>query len=65
MSLEWEPLGPIGMQAPLKSNFKVDSTSHYRESIEFQYLMCEIKVWLILILMITKYGLELMIIFQV
>ena len=27
--------------------------------------MCENKVWLILILMITKQGLELMIIFQV
>ena len=28
-------------------------------------IYCEIKVWLILILMITKQGLELMIIFQV
>ena len=32
---------------------------------ELMYEMCETKVWLILILMITKQGLELMTIFQV
>ena len=25
-------LGPLGILAPLKSNFEVDSTSNYRES---------------------------------
>ena len=28
--LEWEPLGPIGILASSKSNFKVDSTTYYR-----------------------------------
>ena len=37
--LEWQPLGPIGVLTPLKSNFEVDSTSHYRELTELQYLM--------------------------
>ena len=37
MSLEWGPLGPIEVLATLELNFEVDSTSHYRESIEFQY----------------------------
>ena len=32
MSLEQEPLGSIGVLAPLESNFEIDSTSHYRES---------------------------------
>ena len=39
MSLVWGPLGPIGILAPSESNSKVDSTSHYRESIELQYPM--------------------------
>ena len=34
MSLKQGPLGPIGILTPLESNSKVDSTSHYRESIE-------------------------------
>ena len=34
MSSKQGPLGPIGILAPLESNFKVDSTSHYRESVE-------------------------------
>ena len=29
----------IGVLAPLESNSEVDSTSHYKESIELQYLM--------------------------
>ena len=37
ISLEWGQLGPIGVVAPLKSNSKVDLTSHFRESIELQY----------------------------
>ena len=32
MSSKRGPLGPIGVLVPLESNFKVDSTSHYRES---------------------------------
>ena len=32
MSSEREPLGPIGILAPLESNFEIDSTFHYRES---------------------------------
>ena len=32
MSLERGPLGSIGVLAPSESNFKVDLTSHYRES---------------------------------
>ena len=38
MSLEWGPLGPIGVLAPLKLNPEIDSTSHYRESTALQYL---------------------------
>ena len=33
------PLEPIGILAPSESNSKVDSTSHYKESIELQYPM--------------------------
>ena len=33
------PLGPIGILAFLESNSKVDSTSHYKESIKLQYPM--------------------------
>ena len=39
ISWEWGPLKPIGVLAPLKSNSEVDSTSYYRDSIEFQYSM--------------------------
>ena len=28
-------LGPLGILAPLKSNYKVDLTSHYKESTKF------------------------------
>ena len=38
--------------------------SQYMHNLRKQH-MCETKIWLILILMITKQGLELMIIFQV
>ena len=31
MSLEQGQLGPIGILALLESNFKVDSTSYYKE----------------------------------
>ena len=37
MSLEQEPLGPIGVLAPSKSIFEVNLTSHYKESTTFQY----------------------------
>ena len=33
MSLEREPLGPIGVLALSKSNSKINLTSHYKESI--------------------------------
>ena len=33
------PLGSIGVLTPLESNFEIDSTSHYKESIALQYLM--------------------------
>ena len=36
-----------------------------KKNVECERQYCETKVWLILILMITKQGLELMIIFQV
>ena len=39
ISLDQGPLGPIGILAPLKSNFEIDSTSHYRETIALQYPM--------------------------
>ena len=39
MSLEQGPQRPIGILAPSESNSKVDSTSHYKESIKLQYLM--------------------------
>ena len=39
MSSKWGPLGSIKVLAPLESNFEVDSTSHYKQSIELQYLM--------------------------
>ena len=39
VSLEWGPMGPIRVLAPLKYNVEVDSTSYYRESIELQYPM--------------------------
>ena len=35
MSSKQGPLGPIGVLAPSKSNSKVDSIFHYRESTEF------------------------------
>ena len=39
MSLKQGPLGPIGVLALSESNSKVDSISHYRESIELHYPM--------------------------
>ena len=39
MSSKREPLGPIGVLAPLKFNSKVHSTSQYRESTKPQYPM--------------------------
>ena len=39
MSSKQGPLGPIGVLAPSKSNFEVDSTSHYKESTKLQYPM--------------------------
>ena len=45
----------------LKENFE----NIKKVKTSFEEENCETKVWLILILMITKQGLELMIIFQV
>ena len=39
MSSKRGPLGPIGVLAPSESNFKANSTFHYKESIELQYPM--------------------------
>ena len=39
LSSQWAPLGPIGVLDPLKSNFEIDSTFHYRESTAFRYPM--------------------------
>ena len=39
MSLEREPLGPIGVLTLSELNFEIESTFHYRESIALQYLM--------------------------
>ena len=44
--------------------YALSVVSQYMHNLRKQH-MCETKVWLILILMITKQGLELMIIFQV
>ena len=38
MSLEQEPLGPIGVLVTSESNFEVDSTFHQRESTAFHYI---------------------------
>ena len=32
ISLEWGPLGPVGVLDLLESNFEIESTSHNRES---------------------------------
>ena len=52
--------------AHIKPNlaYALSVVSQYMHNLREQH-MCETKVWLILILMITKQGLELMIIFQV
>ena len=37
ISLEWGPWRPIRLLTPSKSNFEIDSTSHYRESTALRY----------------------------
>ena len=39
MSLECGLLELVGVLAPSKSNFEIDSTSHYKKSTALQYLM--------------------------
>ena len=39
ISSKWGPLGLIGVLNPSESNFEVDSTFYYRESIELRYPM--------------------------
>ena len=58
----------------IRENFPVTSNSYQNEYLsspyssrksKIPYCLCETKVWLISVLMITKQDLELMIIFQV
>ena len=39
MNSKWGPLEPTGLLTLSKFNFKVDSTSHYKELIELKYSM--------------------------